>query len=450
MTKVPPEPTAVSLFSSGGIGDLSIRAAGFRLLASNELLVDRHSLFESNFPDVSAHTGDIRVVKAKLIADVRRQLKGRALTMLYATPPCQGMSKNGRGKLLNAVRAGKKPPLDERNQLIIPVVQVIKELQPEIVVLENVPEMAHTVILDSAGAPINILEYIDRELKSYSAKAEVVEFADFGVPQCRQRLITVLSRQERVTNWLQRVGSLIPRPTHSKDSAEGTLPWNTVGDAIADFQPLDAQSPASAVSALEFHRVPLLDPMKHWWVANTPAERSAFDNQCCKCGFDGNKTHSARRNSIGVNRASIDTPLYCQRCGELLPRPSVEKDGERRIMRGFTSAYKRMSATKPASALTRNLSYACSDNKLHPTQNRVLSLAEALRIHTVDQYDYRWVQPDGRKVSDKTVREIIGESIPPAGFEPIIRHLLAIYRGEKEVEEMWGPLFALTSQSAQT
>ena len=70
------------------------------------------------------------------------------------------------------------------------------------------------------------------------------------------------------------------------------------------------------------------------------------------------------------------------RCGELLPRPSVERNGKRELMRGYISAYKRMSYDKPASAPTRNLSYACSDNKLRPEQNRVLSLFEAGRSAT--------------------------------------------------------------------
>lgn len=126
----------------------------------------------------------------------------------------------------------------------------------------------------------------------------------------------------------------------------------------------------------------------------------------------------------------------------MLPRPSVERDGVRDLMKGFTSAYKRMSYDKPASALTRNLSYACSDNKLHPEQNRVLSLYEAFRIHTLDRYDYQWKRRDGKKVSDKTIREIIGESIPPAGLQVIVDHLLSIYRGEASKLAMAGPLFA--------
>ena len=92
-------------------------------------------------------------------------------------------------------------------------------------------------------------------------------------------------------------------------------------------------------------------------------------------------------------------------------------------MSGYTSAYKRMRGDMPASALTRNLSYACSDHKLHPTQHRVLSLHEAFILHTVSDYPYRWTRADEKRLSDKTVREIIGESIPPKGLEPIFAGL---------------------------
>ena len=98
-------------------------------------------------------------------------------------------------------------------------------------------------------------------------------------------------------------------------------------------------------------------------------------------------------------------------------------------MSGFTSAYKRMDGNQPASALTCNLSYACSDHKIHPTQNRVLSLYEAFHIHTISDFPYVWERADGLKITDATVRDIIGESIPPRGLLVIIRHFIEIING---------------------
>ena len=85
-----------------------------------------------------------------------------------------------------------------------------------------------------------------------------------------------------------------------------------------------------------------------------------------------------------------------------------------------------MSWDKPASTLTRNLSYACSDHKLHPDQHRVLSLYEAFHLHTISDFDYQWKRPDGTKVSDKTIRDVIGESIPPRGLHVIYAFLVKI------------------------
>ena len=438
--------TAISLFSSGGIGDLALRKAGFNILVSNELLTDRHAVFEYNFPDTTLITGDIWEELDRIQIQTWERLCGRELTLLYATPPCQGMSKNGRGKLLSAIRSGRKPALDERNRLVVPAMKLARHLRPEIILFENVPEMADTLIVDEEGIPIKIVDFIERELGSeYSGCAEVIEFADFGIPQRRKRLISVFSRNRRIKEHLHYLGTLMPSATHSENGQEGTYPWLTVREIIADLPTLDAGDAESATSDIPYHRVPLLDSMKYWWVDNTPAERSAFDNQCIECGFDDNRIHTARRDDKGINRASKETPLYCEECGEMLPRPSVLRNGKRKLMHGYTSAYKRMSYDKPASALTRNLSYACSDKKLHPKQNRVLSLYEAFKLHSLDHYEYYWRRTDGKTVRDKTIREIIGESIPPAGLETIISHLTGIYNGEEENSYKIGPLFSFHS-----
>ena len=439
--------TAVSLFSSGGLGDLALRQAGFDILVSNELLEDRHQVFSLNFPSTKAISGDIRRLSDIIVDTAVSALAGRELTLLYATPPCQGMSKNGRGKLLSEIRAGRKPALDERNRLILPTLAIARRLRPEIIVLENVPEMQDTIILDDNGRAWPIVDYARHELGTeYVGSAEIVEFANYGVPQCRQRLISIFSRSRRLRDWFHVHRTFIPPPTHAENPAGryGLKRWVSVRNVIAGLPPLDARSNALSQSAIPFHSVPTLDERKYWWVSNTPPEKSAFDNQCVECGCQENLSHCAERNDSGINRASEETPLYCLRCGKLLPRPCVEEDGKLRIMRGFTSAYKRMSYDRPASALTRNLSYACSDNKLHPEQNRVLSLFEAFKLHTLDQFEYIWRRRDRKPLSHKTVREIIGESIPPAGFLRIIDHVANIYLGDAAASS-WlaaGPLFS--------
>lgn len=418
--------TAVSLFSSGGIGDLAVHASGIRTLVANELLEDRARIYEKNFPDALMLVGDISELKETIVSEARRLLGNAELDFVFATPPCQGMSKNGRGKLLQGIRAGLKPELDVRNQLMLPTLDIICALRPRVVVIENVPEMENTIIRTVDGRYIQILDLIEETLSplGYRGSAEVVEFADFGVPQRRQRLITIYSRAHIAGQ------SLFPQRTHARNPSLLEKPWVTVDDVIGQVPPLDAKDLASARSSIFLHRVPLLDESKYFWVSNTPPGGGAFDNQCVNplCGFQGNLTHTNKRSADGINQSSKSTPITCSECGSLLPRPWTVKNGKHQLMSGFTSAYKRMRGDLPASALTRNLSYACSDQKLHPRQNRVLSLHEACIIHTIEKYEYAWERSDGKRVPDKLIRDVIGESIPPAGLQFIFEHMVGQLR----------------------
>lgn len=424
-----PAMTGISLFTGGGIGDLALRAAGVDVLVASELLADRAEVYRANYSESEVIVGDIRETKAKIISRSLERLNGRQLDIVFATPPCQGMSKNGRGKLLNGLRAGLKPQFDDRNTLALLAVQIALELRPRLLVFENVPEMENTLIERSDGTVAPLLDTMKEMLSpEYSGHWEVVEFADFGVPQRRQRLITVFSREEPIKASADAGASLLPERTHSQVPTMFSRRWISVSEALAGTPSLDAGCMETSVSEdVPFHRVPTLDADKYFWVSCTPPGRGAFDNQCANpnCRFSGNPVHGAQHDENGINRSNKTTPVRCLRCGSLLPRPWVVEDGDHRLMSGFTSAYKRMRGDLPASALTRNLSYACSDQKLHPTEHRVLSLYEALILHTIADYDFAWERQDGRPLSDKTIREIIGESIPPRGLEIIFRHLFS-------------------------
>jgi DNA (cytosine-5)-methyltransferase 1 len=95
-------------------------------------------------------------------------------------------------------------------------------------------------------------------------------------------------------------------------------------------------------------------------------------------------------------------------------------------MKGFTSAYKRMRGDLPSSALTTNLSYVMSDQKVHPTQHRPLSLLEAMMLHTISDFEWKWELPNGKQASDKLIRESIGESIPPRGLLLIFQNVFGL------------------------
>jgi DNA (cytosine-5)-methyltransferase 1 len=172
---------------------------------------------------------------------------------------------------------------------------------------------------------------------------------------------------------------------------------------------------------------------KYWWIANTAEGDTAFNNQCVnpKCRFKGNRKH--KDEFTGEKWTSgKGTPIYCEKCGELLPRPALaQKDGSLRLLKGFHSAYRRMKWDEPARTLTQNFIYEASDNKIHPEQNRVLSVLEALVVQTIDRYGYIF-EIKGTDIGTAKIAEVIGESVPPYLIEKICRMMVMTSSGDPE------------------
>lgn len=420
---------AVSLFSSSGIGDLGLHNNDIKTVVACELLEERANLFKANNPDTKMFLGDIWELQEEIISYYQKNFTDNPFILL-ATPPCQGMSSNGMGKMLNDYRKGLRPKFDERNRLIIPAIQIIKKLQPDWIIFENVSNMENTLIYDENEELVNIIDYIHKELgDSYVGAPEVINVADYGVPQSRVRLLTVFSKTKKGIKYFNNNLSYLPQKKYSKNGDLYTNKWITLRESISDFSELRAEKGYNKDSNNELHRVPILDEKKLFWLDHTPEGSSAFNNQCINpaCKFQENATHGSKHNHEGINKAKSNTPLYCSKCNSLLPRPYVEdkKTGEKRLMKGFVSAYKRMSWDLPASTLTQNFQYVSSDNKVHPSQTRVLSLAEALRLQTIDKYNYTF-KIDGKTVKDGLIRDTIGESVPPLIIDLLVKNILKI------------------------
>lgn len=420
---------AISLFSSSGIGDLGLHANDINTVIACELIPQRANLFQANNPQTVMFNGNIWDMEKDIISYYKKTFN-EAPFLILATPPCQGMSSNGMGTILRNLRKGIRPKFDERNRLIIPTLRIIKALKPEWIILENVPNMNNTLIMDDDDNPINIIEFIKRELgNEYIGRAEVIDVCNYGVPQHRKRLISIFTRDPKGKNYYKEIGSFIPTPTHSKVDSMFTTHWKTLRESIWGLPPLTSKKGENIDSDNPLHKVPVLDDIKLSWIHNTPEGDTAFNNQCINsaCKYMGNKTHGTSHDSEGINRANSDTPLFCEKCGTLLPRPYVEnkETGEKRIMKGFTSAYKRMYWDEPSSTLTQNFQYACSDNKVHPDQDRVLSLYEGLIIQTIANYNFSFII-DGKLVSDGLIRDTIGESVPPLIIDILCKHILKI------------------------
>ena len=415
----------LSLFSSAGIGELGIKSLGLNILLSNELLKERCDLYHENYPETISVNGDIWTNEDKIVTKWTAMNVG-APFLLYATPPCQGMSFNSIGKIQNEIREGRRPKEDPRNRLIIPTLNIIKALLPEWILFENVPEMQHTIIRTENDEYVNIIEYVKKELPEYVGKAEVVNCADYGIPQKRERLITIFSRNKSAKEFFARYNSFLPPCTHSETGNNGLKKWVTLRDAIECLPTLAATEGQNEDETLPWHIVPIMKKEKYWWIKNTPYNETAYNNQCVNCGYNGNPRHGMCMID-GRHQSRKNTPIYCEKCGSLLPRPTMidKKSGERRIIKGFDSAYRRMTWDTPAGTITQNFQYEASDKKLHPVQNRTLSVYEAMILQTITNYHFKF-EIEGKTIRRNLCCQIIGESVPPKLIELIVKQILNI------------------------
>lgn len=416
---------AICLFSSAGIGELGIKNNGIDIVISNEIVKNRHELYRVNYPKTKCFTNDIWVEKDNIINYYNDNFNIEDLFLIYATPPCQGMSSNGAGKLLSEIKKGNRKPIDERNRLIIPTIEIIKKLKPRWIILENVENMQNTIINDENDNYVNIMDYINNNLgDEYVGRGEVINCADYGIPQTRRRLITIYTRDTNGKKYYEKYGTFFPdNEKKYKDR------WITLREAIGNLPELQAKEGYNSnFNVSPYYYVPIMDEKKYWWLSNTKEGDTAFNNQCTneKCMYQGNKLHGSNKDD-GQHKSNKDTPIYCEKCGELLPRPTVidRETKEIRLIKGYNSAYRRMEWDKPAGTLTQNFQFEASDKKVHPSQTRVLSIYEALIIQTINQYDYDF-RINNKPISKTLFTEIIGESVPPKLIDIICKKIITI------------------------
>ena len=129
---------AVSLFANVGIAETYLKDVGVDVVVANELLEERANFYRHLYPDANMITGDI--TDPTIFDRVRDASKSENIDLVFATPPCQGMSC-----------AGRKDPLDPRNFLIYYAIEMVKALNPKYVLFENVTMQQHTKIKSGDG-----------------------------------------------------------------------------------------------------------------------------------------------------------------------------------------------------------------------------------------------------------------------------------------------------------
>lgn len=173
------EYTSADLFCGAGGMAKGFELAGFNQICGLDWFKEAGMTYKHNFKHPLIE-GDItsREIKDKFINTVKKQLKGKSLTVLSGGFPCQGFSMSG-SRIVE----------DERNSLYKDMLEIIEELQPEFIVAENVKglrSMLKGKVEDKIKTDIKKL--------GYNVNVTVLNSADYYVPQKRERIIFIANR----------------------------------------------------------------------------------------------------------------------------------------------------------------------------------------------------------------------------------------------------------------
>ena len=365
----------LSLFANVGIAETYLKEVGVDVVVANELLEERARFYQDVYPDCNMICGNIQ--DPMVFDAIYEEAKARNVQFIIATPPCQGMSP-----------AGKKDPMDARNNLITSAVEMVEHLLPNFVLIENVMQVLKTKIYYD-GEYILIPEYLKKRLGKYYNFNDnpVIDSKFFGVPQQRKRAIFLLSKKDSGIRW--------EFPEKEKNLV--TL-RNAIGD-LPSLDPLIKEEECRYVfPEYEIKRQAGLAvskwhcPREHVW-RNVEVMMHTPEGQ------------SARKN-----------PVY-------FPK---KKDGS--MVGGALRTYMRMEWDRPAPTITAYNHTISSFQNVHPGREtaqegiysdaRVLTIFELMRVMTLPD---DWNIPDW--ATPQLIRQVIGEGIPPLLIKKLVAQL---------------------------
>lgn len=363
-------PTVVDLFAGAGGLSEGLKKAGFVSILANEYDEMAATTFKHNHPNVPILVKDIRDLSVDEILQITEKAKGD-ISLVCGGPPCQGFSL-----------AGPRVANDPRNIMFKEFVRVVNGLQPKIFLFENVAG----IMSMSGGA---VLKAIVQEFTDigYNCEYQLLNAADYGVPQARPRFILIGVRAG------QHIG--FPQPTHTAerklngDLFSGQLKKHlTVWDAISDLPVIyqgdgteEMASPSNYVNEYQQERRGTRRP-----------------------GFVFNHRATKHSDKIVERYAAIPEGEN----GAQLPKELRTKK---------VNVFK-LHREKPARTITCNH----RTDILHPVLPRGTTVREAARLQSFDD-DYQFFGNLTRKAKFVTQDDQVGNAVPPLLAKAIGEHI---------------------------
>jgi DNA (cytosine-5)-methyltransferase 1 len=201
-------PIAVDLFAGCGGLSLGLKRAGFDIRAAVEIDDVARKTYTANLPSIQLFEDVLDVS----VDDLRAACDNQEIALLAGCAPCQGFC---------SLTAKHKAKTDPRNVLVLRMAELVAELKPRVVMMENVPGIV------TRGAEIFDRFINELEALGYPARKSwrIVQMADYGLGQSRRRFVLFVGHGFEIP---------FPEPTHAKrpEKGSGLKPWRTLKQAI--------------------------------------------------------------------------------------------------------------------------------------------------------------------------------------------------------------------------
>jgi DNA (cytosine-5)-methyltransferase 1 len=342
-----PRPKAVDLFSGAGGITLGLNNAGFEVVFCSDHNLACELTHHRNFPHIPFMRTDIERISGQQIMDVAGIEPGE-LDLLIGGPPCQGFSI-----------IGQREVWDPRNGLFKQFLRIAAELQPRVVVIENVSGLATL----NKGA---VLQDVGRSFAAVGYEVDCAELlaAQYGVPQMRWRMFFIGWRVDQnkrggfpqPTHGRRGIGDLVPNRTiHAAD----TKGFVTIAEAIEDLP---------TIGAGEHGRHYTRKPRTLYQKAMREHAPKSLENH-----------YAARLSRQNMERLHVLRPGQDWRS---LPHELLPAGMQRALRKDHTRRYRRMQWEGIARSIITRFRDPKSGEYIHPEQDRTISIREAARLQS--------------------------------------------------------------------
>lgn len=356
--------TVIDLFCGAGGFSHGFENAGFQTLGGVDNDPDSIATFKRNHPHARGICTDLSATSGPDLAEALGVEPG-SVDCVAAGPPCQGFSRNRAFRH----RDGKFVD-DPRNHLYWHFFVFVKYFRPKVVVMENVPE-----ILIKANGFFRDAVFEKFESLGYHVNAQVLNAAEFGVPQRRRRAIFLAGcdgMDVPIPPRTHRLGAKAARRTPNSRQSPELVPEDEDNLQLFRLAPV-GPNVWDAISDLYGKYSESLDGLSQY--ACQPSTGYQRERRGCQAGVSNHFPWPLTERQLRRIR------LLGEGEGQAFLPPELQANG------GYGSAYRRMQSDAQALTLTTWMFHPGSGMFTHPKEDRVVTIREAARIQSFqDQF----------------------------------------------------------------